>query len=250
MPSSVDPSEHRAVRATVHGKVQGVGFRWSTVERARELGVLGWVRNQDDGTVYVHAEGAPDALATFLGFLGEGPPAAEVDDVDVAEVKVEGHEQFAQRGVPAGRFVVADVTGEASGGGPGGRSGYVLALEVDGAFRAWRLAKAPSMDPADKRMAFPVADADRPDFAPIAAESGRSAAQGGGEPGGARPAPASAWDTGLYEQGGRVPWPEAIRRGHAVFVLHGERLQGGFALQRIRGEGDKAQWLLIKRRES
>ena len=49
----------------------------------------------------------------------------------------------------------------------------------------------------------------------------------------------------LYEQGGRVPWPEAIERGHAVFVLHGEKLQGGFALQRTRG----TQWLLIKRRE-
>lgn len=223
MPSGAESSASRAVRATVHGKVQGVGFRWATVERARELGVLGWVRNQDDGTVYVHAEGAPDALAAFLGFLGEGPPAATVDDVQIGEVKVEGHEQFAQRGVPAGRFVVADFTGSA-GDAPGGRPGYVLALEVEGGVRAWRLAKAPSMDPADKRMAFPIADTGATDAAP-------------------------SWDAGDYEQGGRVAWPEAIERGHAVFVLHGERLQGGFALQRIRGEGDKAQWLLIKRRE-
>ncbi len=42
----------------------------------------------------------------------------------------------------------------------------------------------------------------------------------------------TVWDEGDYEQGGRVPWPEAIERGHAVFVLHGEKLQGGFALQR------------------
>ncbi len=56
------------------------------------------------------------------------------------------------------------------------------------------------------------------------------------------------WDTGTYEQGGRVPWPEAIDRGHAVFVLHGEKLRGGFALQRTR-DGDKPQWLLIKRRD-
>lgn len=223
MPTPADPSASRAVRATVHGTVQGVGFRWATVERARELGVLGWVRNQDDGTVYVHAEGAPDALASFLGFLGEGPPAASVDDARVVEVKVEGHEQFAQRGVPAGRFVVADFT---AGGGPGGRPGYVLALEVDGVARAWRLAKEPSTNPADKRMAFPAPDAEH-----------------------ALDADAT-WDAGLYEQGGRVAWPEAIERGHAVFVLHGERLQGGFALQRIRGEGASAQWLLIKRRES
>ena len=42
------------------------------------------------------------------------------------------------------------------------------------------------------------------------------------------------WDRGTYEQGGRVPWPEALERGHAVFVLHGEKLRGGFALQRTR----------------
>ncbi|HEY2275975.1 MAG TPA: hypothetical protein VGH61_10765, partial [Steroidobacteraceae bacterium] len=56
------------------------------------------------------------------------------------------------------------------------------------------------------------------------------------------------WDRGEYEQGGRVPWPEALDRGHAVFVLHGQKLRGGFALQRTRG-GLKPQWLLIKRRD-
>ena len=56
------------------------------------------------------------------------------------------------------------------------------------------------------------------------------------------------WDRGRYEQGGRVPWPEALERGHAVFVLHGEKLRGGFALQRTR-PGEKPQWLLIKRRD-
>ena len=56
------------------------------------------------------------------------------------------------------------------------------------------------------------------------------------------------WDRGRYEQGGRVAWPEALERGHAVFVLHGEKLRGGFALQRTR-PGEKPQWLLIKRRD-
>jgi hypothetical protein len=56
------------------------------------------------------------------------------------------------------------------------------------------------------------------------------------------------WDRGTYEQGGRVAWPEALERGHAVFVLHGEKLSGGFALQRTR-PGEKPQWLLIKRRD-
>ena len=57
------------------------------------------------------------------------------------------------------------------------------------------------------------------------------------------------WDRGSYEQGGRVPWPQALERGHAVFVLYGEKLRGGFALQRTRGRGEKAQWLLLKRRD-
>lgn len=59
------------------------------------------------------------------------------------------------------------------------------------------------------------------------------------------------WDRGLYEQGGRVPWPRAVdERGHAVFVLHGEKLTGGFALQRTgRGGVKKPQWLLIKRKD-
>jgi hypothetical protein len=57
------------------------------------------------------------------------------------------------------------------------------------------------------------------------------------------------WDEGTYEQGGRVPWPEALERGHAVFVLHGRKLRGGFALQRTRGEGLKSQWLLVKRKD-
>jgi hypothetical protein len=59
------------------------------------------------------------------------------------------------------------------------------------------------------------------------------------------------WDRGTYEQGGRVPWPRAVdERGHAVFVLHGEKLRGGFALQRTgRGDAKKPQWLLIKRKD-
>ncbi|HWX97673.1 MAG TPA: hypothetical protein VNZ01_12605, partial [Solirubrobacteraceae bacterium] len=51
-----------------------------------------------------------------------------------------------------------------------------------------------------------------------------------------------------YEQGGRVPWPEALDRGHGVFVLHGKKLEGGFALQRT-GRGGGSQWLLVKRRD-
>src|SRR6202044_2214936 len=95
-----------AIRAAVSGEGQGVGFRDATVTRARELGVMGWVRNGEDGRVRVHAEGPQQALETLQVFLHQGPSAARVAAVTVERVAVEGHEQFAIRGVSAGVFVV------------------------------------------------------------------------------------------------------------------------------------------------
>jgi acylphosphatase len=200
----------QAIRATVHGRVQGVGFRDATVRRAHALGLMGWVRNGDNGELLVHAEGDAEALATFTAFLRKGPRGAHVEDAAIEPVKSEGHEQFAIRGVPAGRFIVRELA-----------RGFELCLEVDRTMRAWALPKGPSMNPADKRLALELPAATAP------------------------PASAEPWDHGSYEQGGRVPWPAAIDRGHAVFVLHGTHLRGGFALQRTRG----AQWLLVKRRD-
>jgi DNA ligase D-like protein (predicted 3'-phosphoesterase) len=89
------------------------------------------------------------------------------------------------------------------------------------------------MDPSAKRLAVQVEDHSLE----------HNSFEGRTEHGGV-----AVWDHGLYEQGGRVPWPQALERGHAVFVLHGEKLRGGFALQRTRG-GEKPQWLLVKRRD-
>jgi acylphosphatase len=88
-----------AVRATVRGEVQAVGYRDATSRQARRLGVMGWVRNAEDGSVLVHAEGHEGAVEELVGFLGDGPPAARVAGVDVEPAAVEGHEQFAIRGV-------------------------------------------------------------------------------------------------------------------------------------------------------
>jgi acylphosphatase len=86
-----------ARRAVVRGRVQGVFFRQATVERARRLGVTGWVRNTPEGTVEIHAEGEPDAVEELLDFARGGPPAAHVDRVDVRDVPVEGHRDFGVR---------------------------------------------------------------------------------------------------------------------------------------------------------
>ncbi|MGA7706132.1 MAG: DNA polymerase ligase N-terminal domain-containing protein [Solirubrobacteraceae bacterium] len=214
-----------AIRATIVGDVQGVGFRDSVRSMAGQLGVMGWVRNTEDGALIVHAEGPSEGIEALLAFLYEGPPLAAVQRVEAEQVKVEGHEQFAIRGVSAGVFVVQEHQATAHH--------FDLRLEVDGAMRSWAVPKGPSLDPSVKRLAVQVGDHS------LAYNSFEGPTDGGA---------VIVWDRGHYEQGGRVAWPEALERGHAVFVLHGEKLRGGFALQRTR-PGPKAQWLLIKRRD-
>ena len=218
-------AEATAVRALVRGEVHGVGYRDATLRLARRLGVMGWVRNGPDGSVLLHAEGHKQAVEELVAFLHEGSLAAGVTDVAIEPVEVEGHEQFAIRGVSAGAFVVQEHAATAHH--------FDLRLEVDGVMRSWAIPKGPSMDPAVKRLAVQVGDH------PIA-HNAFEGAIGGGR--------VIVWDRGRYEQGGRVAWPQALDRGHAVFVVHGEKLRGGFALQRTRA-GEKAQWLLIKRRD-
>ena len=58
----------------IQGAIQGVGFREATRLAATRLGVLGWVRNEDDGTVAIHAEGSAAAVEELVGFLQDGPP--------------------------------------------------------------------------------------------------------------------------------------------------------------------------------
>lgn len=71
----------KRVRLRVSGRVQGVYFRASTQERARALGLSGWVRNTPDGAVELEAQGRPDQLEALIAWCNEGPPAARVDDI-------------------------------------------------------------------------------------------------------------------------------------------------------------------------
>lgn len=75
----------RCIHAYVTGRVQGVFFRASAADRARELGVSGWIRNLADGRVEVLAAGDDEALDAFVQWLHEGPPQARIDDVQVED---------------------------------------------------------------------------------------------------------------------------------------------------------------------
>jgi len=74
-------AEELRLHAFVEGLVQGVNFRYYTVNRARSLGLTGWVANLRDGRVETVAEGPRDALEAFLAYLHEGPPSARVRHV-------------------------------------------------------------------------------------------------------------------------------------------------------------------------
>ncbi|GGC86270.1 acylphosphatase [Halopseudomonas salina] len=72
-----------SVQGFVRGKVQGVGFRHATVQQANHLGVDGWVRNRDDGSVEVMLCGEQRNVEALAQWLREGPCAARVDSVDL-----------------------------------------------------------------------------------------------------------------------------------------------------------------------
>ena len=85
---------NNAFFARVKGRVQGVGFRYSSVREALRLGVNGYVRNAANGAVEVWAEGPDDRLALFLKWLEKGPQFSRVDSVDKDEVSPKGYKDF------------------------------------------------------------------------------------------------------------------------------------------------------------
>lgn len=83
------------LEAWVRGRVQGVGFRVFVAREAWRLGLVGWVRNEADGSVHVVAQGAPADLEAMLEALHEGPMGADVRDVrDVRGPAAAGLEGF------------------------------------------------------------------------------------------------------------------------------------------------------------
>jgi acylphosphatase len=83
-------NERAAAHLIVTGRVQGVGFRWHARERARELGLAGWIRNLADGRVEAWIEGEPVSVGQMRAWLEHGPPGARVERVEARSVLAEG----------------------------------------------------------------------------------------------------------------------------------------------------------------
>ena len=73
-------------KVRVEGRVQGVWYRGWTVDKAKGLGLSGWVRNRRDGSVEAVFRGSETAVAEMLRLCGEGPPAAHVTGVTVTDI--------------------------------------------------------------------------------------------------------------------------------------------------------------------
>ena len=81
-------------RYIITGRVQGVGFRWFVEREASAIGVGGWVRNNDDGSVEVLASGSNEQLARLRARLKDGPRASRVDEVQEVEEQEQNAPSF------------------------------------------------------------------------------------------------------------------------------------------------------------
>ena len=74
-------------RLVIHGRVQGVYFRDSMRQQARQLGITGWVRNRSDGTVEAVVSGNREAVARMIDWARHGPPTAKVTDIQIEDAQ-------------------------------------------------------------------------------------------------------------------------------------------------------------------
>ena len=84
----------KTLAITVSGKVQGVFFRASTRDKARSLGLNGFVKNQPDGSVYMEVSGEEEKLRELVGWCHHGPSQAVVDKVETSEIAPGGYNSF------------------------------------------------------------------------------------------------------------------------------------------------------------
>ena len=84
----------KRAHVVVHGAVQGVFFRVEARDRARSLGVSGWVRNAADGSVEAVFEGEDERVESMVDWCSRGPHGARVDEVDVTWAEPKGEDGF------------------------------------------------------------------------------------------------------------------------------------------------------------
>ena len=87
----------KRAHVVVHGAVQGVFFRVETRDRARSLGIGGWVSNAADGSVEAVFEGEDEHVESMVSWCSRGPSGARVDDVDVTWAEPHGESRFSIR---------------------------------------------------------------------------------------------------------------------------------------------------------
>lgn len=97
MQNTTPQSKQVRAHVFVSGRVQGVGYRYATVETATQLGLAGWVRNLPDHRVEAVFEGTQEVVEQMLRWCHEGPPAALVKDVAVEYEEPEGLKKFEVR---------------------------------------------------------------------------------------------------------------------------------------------------------
>lgn len=112
---------------------------------------------------------------------------------------------------------------------------YDFRLELDGVLLSWAVTKGPSLNPADKRLAVRTEDH------PLSYGTFEGTIPKGQYGGGT----VMLWDQGTWEPKGDPH--AALKKGHLSFDLHGERLKGGWSLIRMRGDGKRENWLLVKK---
>ncbi|MBS0001329.1 MAG: acylphosphatase [Cyclobacteriaceae bacterium] len=82
------------VHLTITGRVQGVGFRYSALQKAKEHNIKGYVKNQYDGSVFIEAEGDGTDLDHYILWCHKGPYSARVEHVLQVTGKVKNHSSF------------------------------------------------------------------------------------------------------------------------------------------------------------
>jgi DNA ligase D-like protein (predicted 3'-phosphoesterase) len=112
---------------------------------------------------------------------------------------------------------------------------YDFRLEIDGVVVSWAIPRGPAVNPQERRMARRTEDR------PLGEADGEATIDDTDED-------VIVWDRGTYANKTGHKMTTCLSRGHLSFLLNGEKLQGGYALTRVR-EGEEETWLLVKRRD-